>query len=219
MKPPSNLVSRTAFRAMLIVMLAIALYSCDKPTLGPDSTGSIKGTVRDYDTNKTLSNVNITTSPPTSSLVTDSNGNFTINNIASGNYSINASKYGYTGNSVTVNVNYGQNTEAVIFMKPSSGSSSSGSNYPLSVDIINWTNRTVTADSIYVDVQYKVSNIGTSDLSKYNIYFKILTTSKNYEYEETGSTLSTNQSNINNFSEYIYNHKADSVYVDGTWSN
>lgn len=203
---------------LMMAVILITLFSCDKPILGPDSTGNITGTVRDYATNKVIANVNITTNPPTSSLVTNNVGQFKIQNIASGNYSVNASKFGYTDNSVTVNVVYGSQTEAVIFLKPTSAGSSSGT-YPLDVKIVNWTSRAVTSDSNYVDVQYKVSNIGTDIINNYNIYFRIQTSSKTYEHEETGTNLNSSESNISNFSQYVYNNKADSVKVEGTWSN
>lgn len=204
-------------RIIILSLPFILINSCDKPILGPSSTGSISGTVMDYNTNQEIGNVNITTNPPTSSLVTNSNGTFNIPNIASGNYSINASKHGYADNSVTVNVEYGSQTEAVILLKPTTSAGSS--NYPLAVNIVNWTNRQVSTDSVYVDVQYKVSNVGTGNINNYNIYFKIQTPANNYQHEETGTNLSANESNINTFSQYLYNNKADSVKVDGTWSN
>ncbi len=206
-------------KTFILGLFLITLFSCDKPALGPSSTGSIVGSVKDYNTGKNISNVNITTSPPTSSLVTDSNGKFILDNIASGNYTIAASKYGYTDNSVTVSVAYGSQTQADIFLKPTTTGTSSSDTFPLNVKIINWANRAITSDSVYVDVQYKVSNIGSTDLNNYNIYFKIYTPSTIFEHEEKGTTLATNQSSVTEFSQYIRKNSADSVNIDGTWTN
>lgn len=197
-----------------LVFASIIFYSCDKPSLGPTSTGSISGVVKDYNTNKTINNVNITTSPPTSSVVTDSTGHFELKDLASGNYSINASKYGYTDNSVTIKVSYGSMTEAVIFMKPAT---INGSN--LKVNVINWANRIVTSDSVYADVQYKVTNVSSKIVNNYNIYFRIHTPNNLFEYEAKGGTLNVDESKISNFSQYLRSNKADSVSVEGTWSN
>ncbi len=205
---------RCCFMSMFLA--ASILAGCDKPTLGPELKGSIKGIVKDYDSNKPVANVNITTSPPSSSVVTDSDGSYQLLDIGNGNYTVNASKSGYETNSVTVSVRPGQTTQAVIFLKPDIKSSSAG-NYPLDVKIVNWANRVITQDSIYVDVQYKVQNVSDNDIKAYNIYFRIPAGTELFEHEESGTDLNVSQSNIEEFSQYLRGHKADSVTVEGFW--
>ncbi len=203
---------------MSMVLMLVALVSCDKPTLGPELKGNITGIVKDYDSDKPIANVNITTSPPSSSVVTASDGRYQLGDLGTGNYTVSASKSGYEANSVTINVQAGQATQAVIFLKSKEKSSSAG-NYPLDIKVINWANRVVTKDSIYVDVQYKVDNIGGNDVSSYNIYFRIPAGSELFEHEESGTDLKASQTNIKEFSQYLRGNKADSVTIESSWSS
>jgi hypothetical protein len=199
-------------------LLIILLANCDKPSLGPELKGSIAGVVKDFESDKPIANVNITTSPPSSSVVTSADGQYLLRDIGTGNYTVSATKSGYETNSVTVNVQLGQSTQAVIFLKSKTQTSSTG-DYPLDITVINWSNRIITPDSIYVDAQYKVKNISENDISSYNIYFKIPAGSNLFEHEESGTDLKASQSAIREFSQYLRNNKADSVKIGSFWSS
>lgn len=204
---------------LLAILSATFFYvSCDKPTLGPELKGSIAGVVKDYESNQPVANVNITTSPPSSSVVTSSDGKYQLSKIGTGNYTVSATKSGYEANSVTVNVQAGQSTQAVIFLKRKSQGSSIGT-YPLDIKVINWANRVVISDSIYVDVQYRVENVSESDISSYSIYFRIPADSVLFEHEESGTDLKASQTTIREFSQYLRGNKADSVKVANSWSS
>lgn len=201
-----------------VILLTVMLASCDKPTLGPTLKGSITGVVKDFDSDQPIQNVNITTSPPSSSVVTSSDGSYQLQGIGTGNYTVSASKSGYETNSVTINVQAGQTTQAVIFLKRT-GQSTSTNNYPLDIKVINWANRVVTQDSIYVDVQYSVENISPNDITAYNIYFRIPADSTLFEHEESGTDLKASQTNVEEFSQYLRNNMADSVTIENSWSS
>lgn len=79
------------------------------------SYGYIKGIVTD--SIKPLSNVNITTNPSTSSVTTDSKGIFIIRNVPPAEYTITASKIGFSNSSLKVKVIAGDTTFANIIMK------------------------------------------------------------------------------------------------------
>ncbi|GAB4289813.1 MAG: hypothetical protein Kow0098_07910 [Ignavibacteriaceae bacterium] len=101
----------------IIAFLFLSLYSCKEDTIEPVLYGSISGTVYDAVTLEPLEGVNITTSPPTNSIATNTTGNFLIEEIPIGNYNITASKNGYEKQSVSVSVKEDQITEAVIYLE------------------------------------------------------------------------------------------------------
>lgn len=77
------------------------LVSCDEEKLDIINYGSISGTVLDGDTYQPLSGVLITTTPATSSLLTDTNGKFSIPKIKEGEVSINVKKKDYLSNAIS----------------------------------------------------------------------------------------------------------------------
>lgn len=101
---------------LLIVLISIALsgvFGCNtKPTETQALDTKISGKVVDKDNNEALTDVQITTSPTTSSVSTDGSGNYTIPDVKAGQYIVSASKSGYTSNSITVLVSEGKTASA-----------------------------------------------------------------------------------------------------------
>lgn len=104
-------------------LLAIPLYatiflvspSCKQaPTDAPEIITAITGKVTDKQSNQAIVGVQITTTPVTSSVVTGVDGNFTIPNVKSGQYTITAKKDGYNDNTTTVTVIEGKSVNADI---------------------------------------------------------------------------------------------------------
>ncbi|MGD8782081.1 MAG: carboxypeptidase regulatory-like domain-containing protein [Ignavibacteria bacterium] len=79
--------------------------------------GTIIGTVKDIVTFTPLDQVNITTSPVTSSVTTDESGSFIIEGLSAGTFVLNAEKQGYDSTSISVSVAIGDTTTADIFME------------------------------------------------------------------------------------------------------
>lgn len=77
------------------------LVSCDEEKLDIINYGSISGTVLDGDTYQPLPGVLITTTPASSSLLTDANGKFSIPKIKEGEVSINIKKKDYLSNAIS----------------------------------------------------------------------------------------------------------------------
>ncbi len=77
--------------------------------------GTLTGTVRD--SNKVvIDGVNITTTPSTSSVLTDASGNYTISNIPAGTLNISAKKGGWKESKIIVTITAGNNTNGDIIM-------------------------------------------------------------------------------------------------------
>lgn len=73
-------------------MLAVFLVSCEEETLDDQTFGSLEGKVVTNGENTPLENVKITTSPSSTTVFTDAQGNFSIADILVGEYSVQAEK-------------------------------------------------------------------------------------------------------------------------------
>lgn len=206
---------RSALLALLGAVVLLSAAGCEDSSLGPAQRGSIEGRVQDFETDAALSGVNITTSPPTGALVTDSDGRFTLNDVEVGNYTISAKKSGYDPNQVTVAVRADETTQATIFLEP--GRSASATDDTIGVTVTNWANRPLQPDSVYVDVEYRVHNVGNTDIGAYEVYFRIQTGSEDFYYEAQGDSLAAGQADIAGFSKYVRDESATEVVVDDYW--
>ena len=101
------------------LLMVIFLFSCKEDTVQPDLFGTIVGTVLDAETNNPIEGANVTTAPPTSSIVTSTDGSFSFTNIKVGSYTVIVTKSGYDKKSVSVSVKDNETTEATIFMDKS----------------------------------------------------------------------------------------------------
>jgi hypothetical protein len=81
-------------RNILFALLVVILFSCKDEN--ENKPGTITGNVSALVGDKALSDSRIVTNPPSDSVFTNANGDFTLNNIKPGNYSVIAHKEGYT---------------------------------------------------------------------------------------------------------------------------
>ncbi|HHT9121447.1 MAG TPA: carboxypeptidase-like regulatory domain-containing protein, partial [Candidatus Wunengus sp. YC63] len=80
------------------------LLSQSAPTL---ATGTIMGTVKDYDPDAGISDATVATDTGGYSTTTDAEGSYTLSNVAAGTYSLTASKAGYESSTYGVGVGSG----------------------------------------------------------------------------------------------------------------
>ncbi len=78
--------------AFIFLLGLLITTGCNEDTIQPQLFGSIEGQVLRKDDLSPLSNVAISTTPTSSSIITDLNGSFTIENVPVGTYSIKAEK-------------------------------------------------------------------------------------------------------------------------------
>lgn len=102
--------------AFLSAMFFLNASSCSTTATAnePPPSGIIAGRVVDGDTGTPLGATNISTQPGTGSVLTDSTGQYTIENVQTGAYTITATRSGYPVASVTITVNAGTRTRADI---------------------------------------------------------------------------------------------------------
>lgn len=104
-------------RFLMVLLTAAALtgIQCggdDSPTTS--QIGSISGKVIEDSSGTGLSGATVTTNPPTSAATTGPNGNYLIQNVPSGSYTVTAGKTGYQSASVSVSVSPGTGASADI---------------------------------------------------------------------------------------------------------
>lgn len=106
------------YRILLLLSIFITIVSCEKVTIEDETFGSIQGTVIDSETDLPINNANITTTPPTNSILTEEDGTFRLDEIPVGSYSIQARKNEFQNNSVSVAVRENQIAVANIVLAP-----------------------------------------------------------------------------------------------------
>lgn len=184
----------------------LVLTGCDEETLGPQTRGAIEGVVEDTETNEPVARANVTTSPPTQSVLTDEDGQFEIEEVPTGNYSVTVTKTGYKSRTVQVKVQENQTTSATILLEreddfgPSSDS--------LTAQVTNWYNDRVNrdstgTDSIFVDVEYSAHNVGDRPIQRYELYFEIDTAEGVFSQEVTGDSLDVGQRDLGGFRKFV----------------
>ncbi len=103
---------------IILILSLLLLVQCTKPTEDP-TTGSIEGTVFNFNTGGFIGGAHIVTTPPTSAVLSDTlAGMYKIEHVDPGVYRITAVKYGFDTSSVSVSVIAGNITTADITLKP-----------------------------------------------------------------------------------------------------
>lgn len=195
------MLQRTAAVLFVLVPL-LAVLGCENDLLEPDLRGSIEGQVIHAETNDPLGGAGITTNPPTSSLLTDGEGRFRLDNLPEGNYTVSARLNGYRTNTTTVSVRDGETTPAVVFLEESDADDDTTETADLQASVLGFSNR-FRGDSTFVTVEYRARNTGDADIGVYEIYFQILTTGRTYFHEVSDTDLGVGQSDIGEFEKFV----------------
>jgi hypothetical protein len=214
---PNVRVSGRSFLLAALLLAAGALAGCDDETVGPETQGTLTGTVESAETSAPIPRANVTTSPPTQSVLTGEDGTFSLDNIPTGNYTVTASKSDFGSRSVTVRVEEGQTTNASILLEPENGAEADS----LSAQVTSWLNDPINrdstgADSIFVDVEYRAENVGEGPISRYKVFFDIETTEGSSQFGVEGDSLLEGEADLGGFRKYVRS-EAQSVEVSDTF--
>ena len=82
------------------------------------SLGSLSGTLLDAISNQPVASASITTNPPSVALITNAAGQFAIDSLATGNYTLIVEKFGYAPDSVAVAVQEDKTTPVTMLLNP-----------------------------------------------------------------------------------------------------
>ncbi len=193
---------------LLSLLVALAVVGCDEETVGPETRGSIEGQVQDASTSEPVAGAGITTSPPTESVLSGNDGTFALDDVSTGNYTVEVSKTGYKSRNVTVKVRENRTASATILLER--GDDFGTQTDSLTAEVTNWYNDRVNrdstgADSIFADVEYSVRNVGDVPVRRYEVYFEITTSDGTFSFEAEGDSLEATQRDIGGFRKYITN--------------
>ena len=206
-------------KAVFCLLPLVLFLSCSKSNLEPEEFGDIEGIVIDSETELGIPNVNITTTPPSNSILTDSDGVFTITNIPAGGYTIQARKPGFKNNSVSVAVRAEDVTTARIFLEPDEEEEETppAEENIIEAEVTSWFN-SVSGDSSFVEVEYSVSNISEqTDAAEFQVVFEINTSGDTFFFDVEGTDLKQGQRDIGDFRKFIRSESASDVVVSETW--
>jgi hypothetical protein len=204
----------------IVTCLLLLVAGCDDETLGPTLLGRIDGRVITSETQAPVPNANITTNPPTQSVLTGPEGRFSIDSVEAGGYSVEVTRNGYESKSVSIRVREGGRSNAKVLLDRSD--EAGGDADSLAVTVVNFYNDTVNADStgedsVFVNVEYSAANRGDVTISRYEVYFDIETENGTFSEEQGGDTLRTMESDVGRFRKYIRNAPATDVTADDTF--
>ena len=111
------ILNRTYFK--LIAVFIILLSSCNEDRIGEFNYGAIEGKVVSEGTNLPIPNTRVSTQPITSTVFTDSIGNFTIENVPYGEYAVQARKDDFISGLELTNVLENSVVNVIFELQPS----------------------------------------------------------------------------------------------------
>ena len=106
---------------IIIISLFLIGLSCKENTIQPELFGSISGLVLSQENSQPIIGASVTTTPPSSAIVTTDAGRFSFSNLTVGNYTVSVSKNGFKKGTVSISVKEDQTTDATIFMEKDEG--------------------------------------------------------------------------------------------------
>lgn len=104
------------FNLVVIFFLALAVSSCEEEKFDVEKFGSISGIVVDGNDYSALSGVQITTTPPSTAVLTDENGSFQLEKVQEGDVIITARKEDFLTGTVSIAVFENENTNLTFFL-------------------------------------------------------------------------------------------------------
>lgn len=175
-------------RLILIITTILFLNSCENESVDKYIYGNLTGKVTDITTTLAVSAASITTSPGTSITSTNTEGEFSINNLQEGQYSIIIEKDGYVKNLSNIYIMPGKTTNIEVTLETKSDS------YGTITGLVKDGNgdaipniqisTTPGTSSVFSDAdgKYTLSNIPTGDY--------IVTAKNNSSYLENSAAIS-----------------------------
>lgn len=204
---------------ILFAVISMLFNSCAKDTMEAEAYGEIEGIVINGENEEGIATVNITTTPATNAIFTENDGTFTIQNIPTGNYTIQARKQDFSNNSVSVSVRENETAIARIALGPDDDDEENTVTLDdFEAEVTSWFND-AEGDSTFVDVNYRISNTNTTaDIDEYEVYFEIETDGNtSFFFDINGENLRSGQSRNGSFRQNIRDNEATGVFIDDLW--
>lgn len=210
--------SSTISTFITILILPLLWLGCSKETVDPNYLGSIQGTVLNSQTGEPIISAEVTTNPGTDVVLTNENGQYSFEEVPTGNYSVTVKRDGFQTKTVRISVTEDRTTPADISLSKDDDDISTNNNIKAEVTFFETFNYG-PRDSIYVNVEYKFTNISSNQrIGNYEVYFKIFTPGSVFYHEVPGDSLAVGEQSTGTFEKYIYQYEADSVRVSGIFA-
>lgn len=149
----------------LLLFILFGTVACNEDTVEPQGGGAIRGTVLDATTNAPISTASITTNPATSAVITDQEGNFSITDVNTGDYTVTVQKIGYKTKSVSVAVkNFKNSTISIVLEESTGGGLAPGKAANPSPE------SGTTAQPVNLVLKWKAPKANSSDTLTYDVY-------------------------------------------------
>ena len=103
---------------ILSAIIVIGIGACEKDKIEVQEYGTVTGIVLDANTNLPIATANVSTNPPSSSILTDNDGKFTIDQVPTGSVVVTSQKDKYATGTAKVSVQANQTTDVVILLDP-----------------------------------------------------------------------------------------------------
>lgn len=154
------------FKPMFSLLLVLVLIGCNKDESNPTqpaTTGTITGKVLTAIGDTAIAGAVISTTPPSSTMSTSSNGGYTIENVSPGNYVVTSTKSGFFDGRSAIKIVAGSSTPAIIQMTRVIGQSG----------MIRGVVKTALGDTVIADATVttspSTSSVTTNSLGEYAI--------------------------------------------------
>lgn len=103
-------------KLIISLFLILAFTACEEEKIDIDKFGKISGVILDGEDYTPLQGVLVTTSPASSTMLTNENGGFSFEKVKEGEVAVTARKKDYLGNSVSVSVYEDETTDLVFYL-------------------------------------------------------------------------------------------------------
>ncbi len=105
-----------AKKVLIYMMPFLLLFGCEEEKLDILKYGSLSGIILNGEDYSPLEGVQVSTSPASSTILTDADGKFSLSKVAEGEVAVTARKNNYLSTSVNVSVYEKENTELTFFL-------------------------------------------------------------------------------------------------------
>lgn len=182
----------------ILFFLCMALFfACSEEQIDDAGKGIVKGRVVNKVSFEPIANAKISSSPVTSTVFTDSEGYFTINDVPTGEYSFQAQKEGYLSKFEPANVTLNSTSQIVFEL-----SVSSVNNKAPDVPVLTAPNDNATNQSITTKLTWTATDIDKDPLT-YSVTLKNAATDATVTYPDLKTT-SLDLTNLSYNTKYFW---------------
>jgi len=148
------------------ILISLLFSSCTEDRIDANILGSIKGIVKDSETQEPIANVGISTNPATEVLLTNENGEFVLTDIEIGEYKIILDKDNYENKMLNAQVKEDDTTQIYVMLKKKASSTSAA---PLEfTNKFNPTNGSTNLPTT-LNLSWQLKDTESSDSAKFDV--------------------------------------------------